>query len=207
VTKALDKDLGDAEKKYRPLLEHVATEYGSFEWAAAATARIGTLYDSIRTGLDVLAPTYFTPQQDALLKKLQGMADKLNDAGQADKADQIQKSIDDTKDAVRSKWRTTKDQYLEVCNQKMVGKYVTAALIARKYNVKDAAVQNAVARLAFFTDYLGDDKMKPYVENTPDPSDPSSKLVYLNGEFLQWRSGFVTTPPGSGEPAPLPAAP
>jgi tetratricopeptide (TPR) repeat protein len=207
VTKALDKDLGDAEKKWRPLLEHVATEYGSFEWAAAATARIGTLYDSIRTGLDLLAPTYFTPQQDALLKKLQSVADKLNDAGQGDKADQVQKSIDDTKDAVRGKWRTTKDQYLEVCNQKMVGKYVTAALIARKYNVKDAAVQNAVARLAFFTDYLGDDKMKPYVENTPDPSSPNSKLVYINGEFLQWRSGFVTTPPANGQPAPLPAAP
>ena len=99
VTKSLDKDLGDAEKKWRPLLEHVATEYGSFEWAAAATARIGTLYDSIRTGLDLVAPNYFTPQQDALLKKLQTIADKLNDAGQGDKADQVQKSIDDTKDA------------------------------------------------------------------------------------------------------------
>jgi tetratricopeptide (TPR) repeat protein len=207
VTKALDKDLGDAEKKYKPLLEHVATEYGSFEWAAAATARIGTLYDSIRTGLDLVAPNYFTPQQDALLKKLQTMADKLNDAGQSDKADQVQKSIDDTKDAVRSKWRATKDQYLELCNQKMVSKYVTAALIARKNNVKDATVQNAIARLAFFSDYLGDDKMKPYVENTPDPTDPSSKLVYVNGEFLQWRSGMVSTPPASGQPAPLPAAP
>jgi tetratricopeptide (TPR) repeat protein len=207
VTKALDKDLGEAEKKWRPMLEHVATEYGSFEWAAAATARIGTLYDSIRTGLDLVAPNYFTPQQDALLKKLQNVADKLNDAGQSDKADQVQKSIDDTKDAVRSKWRATKDQYLEVCNQKMIGKYVTAAMIARTYNVKDAAVQNAVARLAFFTDYLGDDKMKPYVENTPDPAEPNSKLVYTNGEFLQWRSGVVATPPGNGEPAPLPASP
>ena len=207
VTKALDKDLGEAEKKWRPLLEHVATEYGSFEWAAAATARIGTLYDSIRTGLDLVAPNYFTPQQDALLKKLQGVADKLNDAGQADKADQVQKSIDDTKDAVRSKWRATKDQYLEVCNQKMIGKYVTAAMIARTYNVKNAAVQNAVSRLAFFTDYLGDDKMKPYVENTPDPAEPSSKLVYVNGEFLQWRSGVVATPPGNGQPSPLPASP
>jgi hypothetical protein len=207
VTKALDKDLGDAEKKWRPLLEHVATEYGSFEWAAAATARIGSLYDSIRTGLDLVAPNYFTPQQDALLKKLQGVADKLNDAGQSDKADQVQKSIDDTKDAVRSKWRATKDQYLELCNQKMVGRYVTAAMIARQYNVKNAAVQNAVSRLAFFTDYLGDDKMKPYVENTPDPASPNSKLVYTSGEFLQWRSGVVATPPGNGEPAPLPASP
>ncbi len=207
ITKALDKDLGEAEKKWKPMLEHVATEYGSFEWAAAATARIGTLYDSIRTGLDLVAPNYFTPQQDALFKKLNGLADKLDAAGQGDKADQIRQQIDDTKDQVRSKWRATKDQYTDVCNQKMISKYVTAALIARKYNVKNAAVQNAVARLAFFTDYLGDDKMKPYVENTPDPSDPNSKLVYINGEFLQWRSGVVSTPPANGQPAPLPASP
>ncbi len=207
VTKAVDKDLGDAEKKWRPPLEHIATQYGSFEWAAAATARIGSLYDSIRTGLDLVAPKYFTPQQDALLKKLDALANKLDAAGQSDKADQIRQQIDDTKDQVRSKWRTTKDQYMEVCNQKMVGKYVTAALTARKYNVKDAAVQSAVARLAFLTDYLGDDKMKAYVENTPDPLDPSGKLVYTSGEFLQWRSGLVSTPAPSGAASPLPAAP
>jgi hypothetical protein len=96
---------------------------------------------------------------------------------------------------------------MEVCNQKMVGKYVTAALTARKYNVKDAAVQRAVARLAFLTDYLGDDKMKAYVENTPDPLDPVNKLVYTSGEFLQWRSGLVSTPAPTGAPLPLPAAP
>ncbi len=147
-----------------------------------------------------MAPNYFTPQQDALLKKLQTVADKLNDAGQGDKADQVQKSIDDTKDAVRSKWRATKDQYLEVCNQKMVGKYVTAALIARKYNVKDASVQNAVSRLAFFTDYLGDDKMKPYVENTPDPSDPNSKLVYRERRVLAVALGRRVDTPGQRRP-------
>jgi hypothetical protein len=207
VTKQVDKDLGDAEQKWRPPLEHVATQYGSFEWAAAATARIGSLYDSIRTGLDLVVPKYFTPQQQALLDKLQKLVDQLNNAGQSAKADQVQQQIDDTKDQVRTKWRAVKDKYMEVCNQKMVGKYVTAALIARKYNVKNAAVQNAVARLAFFTDFLGDDKMKAYVEQTPDPIDPNSKLVYSSGEFLQWRSGVVSTPPPSGQPAPLPAAP
>jgi tetratricopeptide (TPR) repeat protein len=207
VIKQVDKDLGEVEKAWRPRLETVATRYGSFQWAAAATARIGTLYDSIRTGLDLVAPKYFTADQQAKLDKLQKIADQLNAANQTDQADKVQQSIDDTKDAVRGKWRSTKDQYLEVCNQKLVGKYVTAALIARKYNVKDASVQNAVARLAFFTDYLGDDKMKAYVENTPDPLSPGSKLVYESGEFLQWRSGVVATPPADGAPAPLPAAP
>ncbi|HLK40904.1 MAG TPA: hypothetical protein VKU41_29325, partial [Polyangiaceae bacterium] len=207
ILKAVDKDLGDAEKRWRPPLEHVATQYGSFQWAAAATSRIGSLYDSIRTGLDLVVPKYFTPQQQALLDKLQKIADQLNAAGQSDKADQVQQQIDDTKDQVRGKWREQKDRYLEVCNQKMVGKYVTSAMIARKYNVKDPTVQKAVGRLAFFTDYLGDDKMKAYVEQTPDPLDPNGKLVYASGEFLQWRSGVVSTPAANGEPAPLPAAP
>jgi tetratricopeptide (TPR) repeat protein len=207
VTKQVDKDLGEAERTWRPPLEHVATVYGSFEWAAAATARIGSLYDSIRTGLDLVVPNYFTPQQDALMKKLDTLANRLDAAGQSEKADQIRQQMDDTKDQVRSKWRATKDRYMEVCNQKMVGKYVTAAVIARKYNVKDAAVQAAVARLAFLTDYLGDDKMKAYVENTPDPLSAGDKLVYASGEFLQWRSGYLSAPPASGEPVPLPAAP
>jgi tetratricopeptide (TPR) repeat protein len=207
VAKTVDKDLGEAEQKWRPPLEHVATEYGSFEWATAATARLGSLYDSIRTGLDLVVPKYFTPQQEAILKKLDDLANRLEAAGQNDKADQLRQQEDDTKDQVRTRWRETKDQYMEVCNQKMIAKYVTAALTARKYNVKDLAVQSAVGRLAYFTDYLGDDKMKAYVENTQDPVDSNSKLVYTTGEFLQWRSGVVATPPPDGEPAPLPASP
>jgi tetratricopeptide (TPR) repeat protein len=207
VKEKVDKDLGDAEKKWRPLLEHVATQYGSFQWAAAATARIGSLYDSIRSGLDLAVPNYFTPKQDVAIKKLQDLVDKLQAAGQNDKADQVQQMVDDTRDKVRAAWRSTKDQYMEACNQKMVSKYVTAALIARKYNVKDTAVQNGVGRLAFFTDYLGDDKMKPYVEATPDPLDPNTKLTYTNGEFLQWRSGVIAAPPANGQPAPVPATP
>ncbi|HXX69779.1 MAG TPA: hypothetical protein VEK07_21535 [Polyangiaceae bacterium] len=207
IAKIVDKDLGEAETKWRPPLEHVATEYGSFEWAAAATARIGSLYDSIRSGLDLVVPKYFAPQQEALFKRLNTVADKLDAAGQHDKADQIRQQMDDTRDQVRTKWRATKDQYMEVCNQKMVGKYVTSALTARKYNVRDPAVQNAVARLAYLTDYLGDDKMKAYVENTPDPLNASTKLTYSNGEFLQWRAGVVAAPPPNGQPYPLPATP
>jgi hypothetical protein len=89
----------------------------------------------------------------------------------------------------------------------MVGKYVTAAITARKYNVKNQAVQSAIARLAYLSDYLGDDKMRAYVEATPDPVNPGSKLTYTNGEFLQWRSGVVAAPPANGQPAPLPSAP
>ena len=207
VVKQLDKDLGEAEKTWRPKLENVAVQYASFEWAAAATARIGSLYDSIRTGLDLVVPKYLTPTQEALLNKLQKIADQLRSAGQEGKADDIEQQINDTKDQVRSKWRETKDKYMEVCTNSAVGKYTTAALTARKYNVKSPAVTSAIARLAYFTDYLGDDRMKGYVERTSDPLNSGSHLVYTNGEFLQWRSGVVSTPPPNGEPAPLPVSP
>jgi hypothetical protein len=49
--------------------------------------------------------------------------------------------------------------------------------------------------------------MKPYVEAVQDPLSPGSKLAYVSGEFLQWRSGVVAIPPPSGQPGPLPAAP
>ena len=186
----------------------MATKYGSFEWAAAATARVGSLYDSIRTGLDLVVPKYFTPAQQALLAKLQKIVDQLSAAGQQRQGRPGAGSRSTTRrTTVRNTWRTTKDQYLELCSQKMIGRYVTAALTARKYNVKDSTVQKGVSRLAFFTDYLGDDKMKGYVEQTPDPLSPGSKLVYTPGEFLQWRSGVVAAPPANGQPAPLPAAP
>ena len=208
VTKALDKDLGEAEKKWRPLLEHVATEYGSFEWAAAATARDR---DALRLDPHGTRPrrrrTTSRRSRTRCSRSSRTVADKLNDAGQGDKADQVQKSIDDTKDAVRAKWRATKDQYLEVCNQKMVGKYVTAALIARKYNVKDAAVQNARRAAGVFHRLPRRRQDEAVRREHPRPLDPDSKLVYANGEFLQWRSGVVSTPPASGQPAPLPAAP
>jgi hypothetical protein len=207
IVKLVDKDLGEAQKTWQPKLEHVAVQYGSFEWAAAATARIGSLYDSIRSGLDLVVPKYFTPQQEALLNKLQKVADQLRAAGKDADADKIEQQINDTRDTVRTKWRETKDKYMEVSTNKAVGKYTTAAMTARKYNVKNPAVTSAVARLAYFTDYLGDDKMKGYVESTPDPLDPSSRLTYTSGEFLQWRSGVVSTPPPNGEPAPLPVSP
>jgi tetratricopeptide (TPR) repeat protein len=207
IAKDVDRDLGEAEKNWRPQLERVASQYGSFEWAAAATARVGSLYDSIRSGLDLATPKYFTPQQEAMLNKLSSAADKLDAAGMSDKADEVRQRIDDTKDAVRTKWRATEDRYMEACNQKAVSRYATAALTARKFNVKNTTVQAGVARLAFFTDYLGDGKMKRYVENTPDPLSPSGMLSYSGGEFLQWRSGVVSTPPPDGQPAPLPVMP
>jgi tetratricopeptide (TPR) repeat protein len=207
VAKQVDDDIGELDKKWKPLVDHVAQQYGSYQWAAAATARGGSLYDSMLQGLELVVPVYFTPQQEALFAKLNKVADQLDAAGQSDKADQIRQQIDDTKQQVKDKWRSVKDQYIDVLRQKMISRYALAALSARKNNVKDPTVQAGVSRLAYYTDFLGDDKMKTYVQNTPDPDSSGSNLVYVDGEFLQWRSGIDVIPAANGQPAPLPAAP
>jgi len=218
VKKAVDKDLADLKKYQADLLRVKDTYKGASQ--VSALARIGTLYDSVRMGLDLAAPTYVSPETSAKLLKFQKLADmldsgKLKDAdcqaqlhvSCADAADKIQQAIDDTKDALRSQWRQTKDTYLKDITQEMVNDYAGAAVLARKLNLKDTAVQNGVARLAYFTDYLGDPTMQSFVEAAPDPLGQGTKLAYTPGEFLHWRSGVLSTPAPTGEPAPLPAKP
>ncbi|MEI7891890.1 MAG: hypothetical protein WCI05_02295 [Myxococcales bacterium] len=190
-----EKSLELAEKKYRPKLDRIAQTYQSFYWTPAAIARVGSLYDSLRTGLEFVAPQYFTPKQEKLLQR-------LDELGQAEEADKI-------RDQVRSKWREWRDAQLESAGTKMVGRYATAAIFARKNNVKSDAVQKGVGRLAFYTDSVtfGDDKMKKYVEETPDPFEKGKALVYTKGMFLQWRAGLLTHPAPSGRGAPLPVSP
>jgi hypothetical protein len=218
VKKAVDKDLEDLKKYQKELLRVKDTYKGASQ--VSALARIGTLYDSVRMGLDLAAPTYVSPETQARLAKFQKMADlldsgKLKDAecqaqfhvNCSDVADKIQQAIDDTKDSLRSAWRQSKDTYLKEITQEMVNDYAGAAVLARTLNLKDQAVQNGIGRLAYFTDYLGDSTMQSFVEAAPDPLNAGQKLRYTPGEFLHWRSGVLNTPPPTGQPSPLPAQP
>ena len=65
----------------------------------------------------------------------------------------------------------------------------------------------AVRRLAYFTDIIGDAKLKVYVEGTIDPTDPTKKLEYRDGLYLQSRPGQSALPANNGNATPLPVAP
>ena len=113
--------------------------------------------------------------------------------GQGDKADQIRQQIDDTKDQVRSKWRAKKDQYIDVCNQKMVGKLrdrrAHRAQVQREER-RGAERDRAPRVLHRLSRRRQDARVRD--EDTPDPTDPNSEARSTsNGEFLQWRSGVV----------------
>jgi hypothetical protein len=79
----------------------------------------------------------------------------------------------------------------------MVDRYSNAVVLARRYNVSNPAIVRAIQRLAFFTDVIGEAKLKTYTSGVKD-------LNYADGMFLRIRPGLVEAPKPEGMPAPLP---
>jgi tetratricopeptide (TPR) repeat protein len=188
-------------QKYDDELELIVKTYPSQEWVPAAIARQGTVYDALRTGLYNAVPPavkYFTPTQEALLKRLEGSG-----------IPKLQDQADDLRTTVKEGWRKKKEVELAGADEVMVKRYATAVAYARKYNVRNPAVTKAIERLAYFTDIIGDAKMRDYVTRTKDPTDlsGSSNLTYTDGMYLQSRPGLTATPPPAAQAPPAPVAP
>ena len=195
----------DEAQKYDLRLENeVVKKYESLEWVPAAFARQGAIFDTLRTGLyNTLVGkgagkvSLMTPQQEKLLNTMRnsGRQDLM------DKADQLE-------DAAKDFWKQKKQQELDGADEIMVRRYATAVAYARKYNVKNPAITRAIARLAYYTDIIGDAKMQQYVSNTPDPTTKgASKLTYTSNMYVQTRPGLTALPAAQGDAKPLPASP
>jgi outer membrane protein assembly factor BamD (BamD/ComL family) len=190
----------DADK-WDKQLERIGRTYPSVEWTPAVIARQGALWDSLRTGLYNTVPPklkYFTAQDEAKLKMLEnsGRPELEEQAGQI-------------RDAVRDGWRTRKEKELTGADTLMVRRYASSVALARRYNIKNASTQRAIARLAYFTDIIGDAKMREYVTQTGDPTDQTGakKLEYKDGQYVQTRPGQTAVPASNGAPLALPVSP
>jgi tetratricopeptide (TPR) repeat protein len=201
VMKKYGESAKDA-KKYNDRLDKIASpqetvnSYGSLEYIITATARQGSLYDSVRTGFyNTREPALklFTPAEEALLNKLENS----DNPEYMDKAALF-------RDNRTQLWRKKRDEELKANDSNMVGKYALAVALARKYNVRSPAVKKAMQRLAYFTDLLGDAKMAEYT--APIAKDPNLGFTYQEGMFQKTRPGMVVEPELNALPAPLPAA-
>ncbi len=193
---AKDADRWDKE------LERIAKQYPSLEWTPAAIARQGSLFDTLRTGLYNTVPVpagslkLFTAKEEGFLKQLENSG-----------RDDLIEKADNLKIAKKEFWRGKKEKELVGADQVMTQRYAQAIAYARKYNVKNAAVQRAVARLAYFTDIIGNAKLKDYVTATKDPNDPSRTLDYKDDMYVQIRPGLVAIPSANGGASTLPPSP
>lgn len=170
-------------------LQRVVDEYASPEWATAAIARQGSLYDSLRSALyDVRAPALkmFDKKTEALLQR----------AENSDSAE-LQEQADAVRMRVETAWREARDRELDSADQVMVDRYGNAITLARRYNVQNPAIVKAIQRLAFFTDVIGEAKLSQYTGRVPS-------LEYTPGLFLRLRPGLVTAPRPEGMPPPAP---
>jgi hypothetical protein len=140
----------------------------------------------------------FTAQEESFLKKME-------DSGRPD----LEEKAGQIRDAAKDGWRSKKEREIGGSDQLMVRRYATAVSLARRYNVKNTQTQKAIGRLAYFTDIIGDAKMREYVTATAEPTDPTGaqKLTYKDGQYVQTRPGVTAVAPPNGGESPLPVAP
>jgi hypothetical protein len=65
------------------------------------------------------------------------------------------------------------------------------------------AVDHAIRRLAFFTDILGNAKIREFSQGVLDP-ETKAPFVYQDNYFLRSRPGLTAPLSPNGLPAPLP---
>jgi hypothetical protein len=172
-------------------LQRVVDDYASPEWATAAIARQGSLYDSLRSALyDVRAPALqmFDRKTEALLTRAENSD-----------SPELQEQADAVRMRVETAWREARDRELDSADQVMVDRYGNAITLARRYNVSNPAVMKAIQRMAFFTDVLGEAKLGQYTGRVPS-------LDYKPGLFLRLRPGLLGAPV-SPKSMPPPAPP
>jgi len=198
VKKAFETDVAKANDKYWKQLQEVITTYESRAWSVAARARQGSLYDSCRTGLYNARPPglkLYTDKEEKLLK-----------LAETSERDDLLEAADALRQNRREQWRAARERMLTDADKAMIKFYVEAVVWARAWKVRNAAVDFAIQRLAFFTDILGDAKIREWSQGIVDP-EAKSDFAYKDGFFLRTRPGLSPTLAPDGLPAPLPVIP
>ncbi len=198
VVKTFDDDVKKANDKYWKQLQTLITTYESRPWSVAARARQGSLYDSCRTGLYSARPPglkLYTDKEEKLLKL----------AETSDRED-LQEQADAIRQRRREQWRDARERKLADADRAMVKFYVEAVVWAKTWKVRNQAVDYAIQKLAFYTDILGDPKLREFSQGVLDP-DGQKPFEYKDGMFLRTRPGMTPPLQPNGVASPLPVLP
>jgi outer membrane protein assembly factor BamD (BamD/ComL family) len=193
VKKKFEEDVKKAGDVYFKELQDVINRYESRPWSVAAVARQGSLYDSCRTGLYNSAPPglkLYTDKEEKLLKM----------AETSDRED-LQEQADALRQSRRVTWRDSRNRMLDDADAPMVKFYASAVVWSRAWKVRNSAVDHAIQRLAFFTDILGDAKIRALSQGIIDP-ETKRPFEYSDSFFLRSRPG--ASPPLEPNPVPNP---
>jgi hypothetical protein len=197
VVKAFNDDIKKAEGYFNQLQE-VITKFESRPWSVAAKARQGSLYDSCRTGLYNARPPglkLYTDKEEKLLK-----------LAETSGRDDLQEQADAIRQKRREDWRSARERSLNDADKAMVKFYTEAVVYGRAFKVRNAAVDTAIQKLAFYTNILGDPKLREYSQGVVDP-ESKAPFQYTDGVFLRTRPGMAPPLKSDDLPSPLPVQP
>jgi hypothetical protein len=197
VVKAYTDDLKKAEKYFNEL-QDVITKFESRPWTVAAKARQGSLYDSCRTGLYNARPPG--------LKLYSDKEEKLLKLAETSGRDDLQEAADALRQKRREDWRAARERQLDDGDKPMIKFYTEAVVYGRAFKVRNAAVDTAIQRLAFYTNILGDAKLRDLTQGVTDP-EAKAPFQYSDGLFLRTRPGMAPPLKNDELPSPLPVSP
>lgn len=169
IAAASDAELVAVTDKWIPRLEDVIQKYRSPRWMVAARVREASLYDACYVRL-WWAPTS-NPER------------VIVDRG-GDEPAPI--------DPEEEEWRAAKRRRVAAIATSAVSLYGEAVTWARAFHVGGPEVRIAHARLAIFTDWIGNERMADAISRVQDPA-TKQPVVYVDDQFLRGR--------------PLPSAP
>ncbi len=195
VIKEYTDDLKKAGDSFFSDLQSVVTSFESRTQSVTAFARQGSLYDSCRTGLYNTRPPglkLYTDREEKLLKL----------AESSDRED-LQETADAIRQRRREQWRAARERLLNDADRAMVKFYVQSVVYARAWNIRTPEIDRAIQRLAFFTDILGDTKMREMSQGIVDP-ETKRPFAYEDGYFLRTRPGMSPILVPDTLPVPLP---
>jgi hypothetical protein len=197
VVKAYTDDLKKAEGYFNQL-QDVIVKFESRPWSVAAKARQGSLYDSCRTGLYNARPPG--------LKLYSDKEEKLLKLAETSGRDDLQEQADALRQKRREDWRSARERQLDDADKPMIKFYTEAVVWGRAFKVRNPAVDTAIQRLAFYTNILGDTKLRDNSQGVVDP-ETKSPFSYTDGVFLRTRPGMAPPLKNDDLPSPLPVSP
>jgi hypothetical protein len=140
------------------------------------------------------------------LKLYSDKEEKLLKMAETSDRDDLVEQADALRQKRREDWRAARERMLATADKAMVKFYAEAVVTAKAYKVRNAAVETAIRRLAFFTDIMGNDKIRDYSQGVVDP-ETKAPFVYTDNFFLRTRPGISAPLTPNGLPTPLPATP
>jgi len=152
------RDAEEAKRLDAKLRADVIDKMRSAAWVANAVARQGAIWDTLRTSL------YDVTKVKTLDARGEALVASLKKSGQETRAGELE-------DTASEVWRARKAKELDAVEALLVARYATAVAHAQKHGVKSAEITHALSRLAYFTDLLGDAKMRAYVTSAGLPYD------------------------------------